>query len=39
MNKYGWAVMLISIGFVVSLATWCYHRVLTLPPLENDEQL
>jgi hypothetical protein len=39
MNVYGWTVMLVSIGFVVSLASWCYYRVLTLPPLEEGEQL
>lgn len=39
MNTYGWLIMCISIGFVLSLASWCYYKVLTLPPLEEGEQL
>ncbi|GMV98155.1 MAG: hypothetical protein AMXMBFR83_25070 [Phycisphaerae bacterium] len=44
MTPAGWALMLISCGFVVGLAVFCYYRVLTTPsetermhaPLEID---
>lgn len=39
MNTYGWLIMCISIGFVLTLVSWCYYKVLTLPPLEDDQQL
>lgn len=29
--------MLLSIGTVVSLVTYCLYRVLTLPPVDVDE--
>lgn len=39
MTTGGWIVMCVSIVFVVSLVSYCYYRVLTLPPLEEGEQL
>lgn len=44
MTTAGWILMLVSCGFVVSLAIFCYYRVLTTPrsvehihaPLEID---
>lgn len=39
MKPAGWIIMCISIGFVLSLATWCYRKVLTLPPLKEGEHL
>jgi len=31
MTPAGWALMLISCGFVVSLTIFCYYKVLTTP--------
>jgi hypothetical protein len=31
MNPSGWIVMLLSIGSVVGLFTWCIYKVLTIP--------
>lgn len=28
----GWIFMTLSVGFVWTLAGWCYYRVLTTPP-------
>ncbi len=39
MNPAGWVVMLLSIGFVLSLASFCLYRVLRLPPVEVEEHL
>lgn len=39
MTPAGWTVMLLSVSFVVVLVAWCFYRVLTLPPLEEGEQL
>ena len=33
LTREGWAVMLISIGTVLSLLSYCLFRVLTLPPV------
>lgn len=46
MTLAGWVFMICSIGFVVSLIVFCFHRVLTTPssaknlhaPLEIDTQ-
>lgn len=32
MTPAGWAVMIVSIGSVLSLVSFCLYRVLTLPP-------
>ncbi len=37
MNTAGWIVMLLSVGSVVSLVIFCLYRVLTLPPVSDDE--
>lgn len=37
MNTAGWVVMLLSVGSVVSLVSFCLYRVLTLPPVVDDE--
>lgn len=39
MNAAGWAIMLLSVGSVLALATFCLHRVLSLPPAEVEEHL
>ena len=44
MNTGGWAMMILSVGFVLSLTTFCFYRVLRTPrstshmhaPLEID---
>ena len=37
MQTSGWIVMLVSIGAVLSLVSYCLYRVLTLPPLDAEE--
>ena len=32
MTSAGWAVMIVSVGSVLTLVTFCMYRVLTLPP-------
>lgn len=34
MEPAGWMTMLFSIGFVLSLFSFCLYRVLTLPPVD-----
>ena len=36
MEPAGWAVMLISVGSVVTLVIYCVSRVLTLPAVEDE---
>ena len=35
----GWIVMILSVGSVVALVCYCLFRVLSLPPVEVEEQL
>ncbi len=35
-NGQGWIVMLVSVGAVVALVSFCLYRVLTLPPVEEE---
>ncbi len=37
LNSGGKAVMAVSIGGVLCLLSFCLFRVLTLPPVENDD--
>ncbi|QDV88415.1 hypothetical protein TBK1r_74470 [Stieleria magnilauensis] len=37
MNIYGWIVMACSVGSVVTLLTYCLYRVMTLPPVPDDD--
>lgn len=39
LNAAGWTVMLLSVGSILTLVTYCLYRVLTLPPLEVEEHL
>jgi hypothetical protein len=39
MNANGWFVMIVSVGSVLSLVTFCLVRVLTLPPVELEEHM
>ena len=36
MTPFGWAIMILSVGGVLSLVSFCLYRVLTLPPLEEE---
>ena len=37
LTRQGWTVMLLSVGIVVSLVTYCLIRVLSLPPVEMED--
>lgn len=37
MNPSGWLVMIISVGSVCTLLTYCLYRVLTMPPVPDDD--
>ena len=37
MEPAGWVVMLLSIGSVMTLVSYCLIRVLSLPPVEMEE--
>ena len=37
MTAGGWTVMILSVGAVLCLVTFCLRRVLTLPPIDVDE--
>ena len=39
MNAAGWLVMILSVGSVLTLVSYCLYRVLTLPPVEVEEHL
>ncbi|MAT71498.1 MAG: hypothetical protein CMJ58_18475 [Planctomycetaceae bacterium] len=34
LTAQGWAMMLVSIGVVLSLVSYCLYRVLNLPPVD-----
>jgi len=36
MTTGGLIVMVLSIGVVVALLTFCLYRIFTLPPVDND---
>ena len=36
MKPLGWIVMILSVGSVLSLVSYCLYRVLTLPPVEEE---
>ncbi len=35
----GWIVMLLSVGSVLSLVSYCMYRVLSLPPVDIEQHL
>jgi hypothetical protein len=37
LNKWGWTIMLVSVGSVVLLTVYCMARVLALPPIEVED--
>lgn len=39
MTAGGWIVMILSVGSVLTLVSYCLFRVLTLPPVEVEEHL
>ncbi len=39
MTTGGWIVMILSVGSVVTLVSYCLFRVLSLPPVEVEEHL
>jgi hypothetical protein len=39
MTPAGWAIMIVSVGAVLSLTAFCLYRVLTLPPQVVEEHL
>jgi hypothetical protein len=39
MTSAGWVVMIVSVGSVITLVTFCLIRVLTLPPVDIEETL
>ena len=39
MTGYGWTVMILSVGSVLTLITFCLQKVLSLPPVEVEETL
>ncbi len=39
MTAGGWIIMVVSVGSVLTLVTYCLVRVLSLPPVEVEEPL
>jgi len=37
METAGWTIMLISVGSVLTLVSYCLYRVLNLPPVEMED--
>jgi uncharacterized membrane protein len=37
MNPSGWLVMIVSVGSVITLLVYCLYRVLTMPPVPDDD--
>jgi len=37
MTTGGWIVMVLSVGSVLTLVSYCLYRVLRLPPVEVEE--
>lgn len=36
LNTWGWTVMILSVGSVLTLVSFCMFKVLTLPPVEEE---
>lgn len=39
MTPAGWTVMIVSVGAVLTLMSYCLYRVLTLPPADVEAHL
>ncbi len=37
MTTPGWTIMLISVGSVLTLVSYCLYRVLSLPPVDMED--
>ncbi len=37
MTTAGWTIMLISVGSVLTLVSYCLYRVLSLPPVDMED--
>jgi hypothetical protein len=37
MNAFGWLMMTVSVGSVLTLISFCLYKVLTLPPAEVED--
>ncbi|MEM1305552.1 MAG: hypothetical protein AAGG46_11680 [Planctomycetota bacterium] len=37
MTAQGWTMMLVSVGSVLTLVSYCLYRVMTLPAVDVDE--
>ena len=37
MTPLGWAMMIVSVGSVLGLVSYCFYKVLTLPPMEVED--
>jgi len=37
MTTFGWIMMIVSVGSVLGLVSFCLFRVLMLPPVELDD--
>lgn len=37
MNREGWIVMILSVGSVLALVSYCLYRVMSLPAVEMDD--
>lgn len=37
MTLGGWIIMIVSVGSVTCLFSWCIHKVLTTPEEEEDK--
>ncbi|REJ67776.1 MAG: hypothetical protein DWQ31_10335 [Planctomycetota bacterium] len=35
----GWSIMLVSIGSVLTLVSFCLYKVLSLPPVDVEEHI
>lgn len=37
MNTSGWVFLLVSVTSVMALTVYCFYKVLTLPPSEEED--
>ena len=37
MTPFGWAMMIVSVGSVLGLVSYCFFKVLTLPAVEVED--
>lgn len=39
MTALGWTFMIVSMGTVLTMVSYCIYKVLSLPPMEAEESL